>query len=147
MVLYKRVFMEKDFYPSPKIKVLVAKMGLDGHDRGALLLCKVLKKEGFDVIYTGLFATPEKVVNIALKERVNVVAMSLLDGSHMELFPRVAKLLKEKNSNIALVGGGIIPEQDKIKLSEVYGITGNFGPGTPLRKIVEHIKSRALEKL
>jgi len=128
------------------MKVLVAKLGLNGHDRGALLLCKALREEGFDVIYTGLFATPEKVVDIAIKEKVDVIAMSLLDGSHMELFPKVAQLLKEKNLDIPLVGGGIIPEEDKVKLSEIYRITGNFGPGTPLKKIVEHIKSRALEK-
>ena len=123
------------------IRILVAKLGLDGHDRGALVLCRAFRDAGMEVIYTGLFATPEQVAKMAIDEDVDVVAMSLLNGAHLTLFPKVAKLLKEYGGeNILLVGGGIIPEKDK-KILEEHGITGNFGPGTPLQTIIEHIKN------
>lgn len=124
-----------------KIRVLVSKLGLDGHDRGALVICRALRDAGMEVIYSGLFCTPERVANIAIDEDVDVIAMSLLNGAHLVLFPKVARLLRERGvSDILLIGGGIIPENDR-KLLEQEGISGNFGPGTPLTAIVEHIKS------
>ena len=123
------------------IRVLVSKLGLDGHDRGALVICRALRDAGMEVIYSGLFCTPERVANIAIDEDVDVIAMSLLNGAHLVLFPKVARLLRERGvSDILLIGGGIIPENDR-KLLEKEGISGNFGPGTPLTAIVEHIKS------
>ena len=114
----------------------------NGHDRGALVLCRALRDAGMEVIYAGLLASPEQVAQMAIDEDVDVVAMSLLNGAHMTAFPKVAKALKEKNANdILLVGGGIIPEEDKPRL-EKLGITGNFGPGTSLKAIVQHIVER-----
>lgn len=122
-----------------RIRVLVSKLGLDGHDRGALVICRALRDAGMEVIYSGLFCTPEQVAKIAVDEDVDAVAMSLLNGAHLVLFPKVARLLRESGVNdILLVGGGIIPEKDK-ELLEKEGITGNFGPGTPLPTIINHI--------
>ena len=96
------------------LRVLVSKLGLDGHDRGALVICRALRDAGFEVIYSGLFCTPEQVAKIAVDEDVDVVAMSLLNGAHLTIFPKVAKLLKERGvEDILIVGGGIIPEHDK----------------------------------
>jgi methylmalonyl-CoA mutase, C-terminal domain len=123
-----------------RIRVLVAKPGLDGHDRGALILCRALRDAGMEVIYTGFLATPEQVSQMAIDEDVDVVAMSLLNGAHMTAFPKVAKLIREKGGDdILLVGGGIIPDDDKPRL-EKLGITGNYGPGTPLKTIIEHVE-------
>ena len=125
--------------PTKKIRILVTKLGLDGHDRGALVICRALRDAGMEVIYSGLFCTPEQVVKTAIEEDVEVIAMSLLNGAHLTLFPKVARLLKEKNiEDILLVGGGVIPESDKSEL-EKSGITGNFGPGTSLDVIIDHI--------
>jgi methylmalonyl-CoA mutase C-terminal domain/subunit len=122
-----------------RIRVLVSKLGLDGHDRGALVICRALRDAGMEVIYSGLFCTPERVANTAIDEDVDAVAMSLLNGAHLVLFPKVARLLKERGVNdMLLVGGGIIPESDKKSL-EREGITGNFGPGTPLSTVIQHI--------
>jgi methylmalonyl-CoA mutase C-terminal domain/subunit len=122
-----------------RIRVLVSKLGLDGHDRGALVICRALRDAGMEVIYSGLFCTPERVANTAIDEDVDAIAMSLLNGAHLVLFPKVARLLSEKGINdILLVGGGIIPESDK-RLLEGEGITGNFGPGTPLPTVIKHI--------
>lgn len=119
--------------------MLVSKLGLDGHDRGALVICRALRDAGMEVIYSGLFCTPERVANTAIDEDVDAIAMSLLNGAHLVLFPKVARLLKEKGINdILLVGGGIIPDSDKRSL-EGEGITGNFGPGTPLSTVINHI--------
>src|SRR6266508_6691576 len=94
-----------------RIRVLVSKLGLDGHDRGALVICRALRDAGMEVIYSGLFCTPEQVAKIAIDEDVDAIAMSLLNGAHLILFPKVARLLKEKGANnILIVGGGIIPE-------------------------------------
>jgi methylmalonyl-CoA mutase, C-terminal domain len=121
------------------IRVLVSKLGLDGHDRGALVLCRAFRDAGMEVIYSGLFCTPEQVASMAVDEDVDAVAMSLLNGAHLTLFPKVAKLLKEKGAgDILVVGGGIIPESDRKEL-ENKGVTGNFGPGTPLSVIIKHI--------
>lgn len=121
------------------LRVLVSKLGLDGHDRGALVICRALRDAGFEVIYSGLFCTPEQVAKIAVDEDVDVVAMSLLNGAHLTIFPKVAKLLKGRGvEDVLIVGGGIIPERDK-RILEEQGITGNFGPGTPLSTIIDHI--------
>lgn len=122
-----------------RVRVLVSKLGLDGHDRGALVICRALRDAGMEVIYSGLFCTPEQVTKIAIDEDVDAVAMSLLNGAHLTIFPKVARLLKEqKGDDILLIGGGIIPEKDK-KLLEEQGINGNFGPGTPLKEIIDYI--------
>ena len=111
------------------IRVLVSKLGLDGHDRGALVICRALRDAGMEVIYSGLFCTPSQVAKIAVEEDVDAVAMSLLNGAHLVLFSKVCYLLKEKGiDDILLVGGGIIPEKDR-KLLEKEGVMGNFGPG------------------
>ncbi len=129
-----------------RIRVLVAKMGLDGHDRGALVICRALRDAGMEVIYSGLFCTPQQVAKTAIDEDVDVIAMSLLNGAHLTLFPKVAKLLKEQGiDDILLIGGGVIPEKDK-KVLEKEGITGNFGPGTPLTTIINHINSNIKTK-
>ena len=129
-----------------RIRVLVAKMGLDGHDRGALVICRALRDAGMEVIYSGLFCTPQQVAKTAIDEDVDVIAMSLLNGAHLTLFPKVAKILKEQGiEDILLIGGGVIPEKDK-KLLEKEGITGNFGPGTPLTTIIDHINSNIKTK-
>jgi methylmalonyl-CoA mutase, C-terminal domain len=121
------------------IRVLVSKLGLDGHDRGALVICRALRDSGMEVIYSGLFCTPEQVAKIAIDEDVDVVAMSLLNGAHLTLFPRVANLLHERGVNdVLLIGGGVIPGKDK-KILEEKGVMGNFGPGTPLDVIIEFI--------
>ncbi len=121
------------------IRVLVSKLGLDGHDRGALVICRALRDSGMEVIYSGLFCTPDQVAKIAIDEDVDVVAMSLLNGAHLTLFPRVAAVLKEQGVNdILLIGGGVIPGKDK-KLLEERGIRGNFGPGTQLEVIIDFI--------
>lgn len=124
-----------------RIKILVAKLGLDGHDRGALVLCRAFRDAGMEVIYSGLFATPERIAKISEDEDVDAVALSLLNGAHLTLFPRVVKALKEKGiKDVLVIGGGVIPEDDKSEL-EKAGITGNFGPGTPLPTIINHINS------
>ena len=125
---------------SRKIKILVAKLGLDGHDRGALVLCRGFRDAGMEVIYSGLFATPDRVAQIAEDEDVDAVALSLLNGAHGTLFPRVVKELKKKGINdVLVVGGGTIPEEDKKPL-EKSGVTGNFDPGTSLDDVISHIR-------
>ena len=132
--------------PKERIRVLVAKPGLDGHDRGALILCRAFRDAGMEVIYTGFLATPEQVAQMAIDEDVDVVAMSLLNGAHMTAFPKVARLVREKGGDdILLVGGGIIPDDDKPRL-EKLGITGNYGPGTPLKTIIDHVERIVSER-
>jgi len=132
--------------PGKKIRILVAKPGLDGHDRGALVLSRAFRDAGMEVIYTGFLATPEQVAQMAIDEDVDVVAMSLLNGAHMTAFPKVAKLVRAKGGDdILLVGGGIIPDEDK-PLLEKQGITGNFGPGTSLKTIIDHIERVVRER-
>jgi methylmalonyl-CoA mutase C-terminal domain/subunit len=126
---------------SRRVKILVAKLGLDGHDRGALVLCRAFRDAGMEVIYSGLFATPERVAQIAEDEDVDAVALSLLNGAHNTLFPRVVKELQKKGLNdVLVVGGGVIPEEDKKGL-EKAGVSKVFGPGSPLSAIIEHINS------
>ena len=129
-----------------RTRVLVAKLGLDGHDRGALVICRALRDAGMEVIYSGLFCTPEQVAKTAIDEDVDVIAMSLLNGAHLTLFPKVAKLLKDQGiDDILIIGGGVIPAKDKMIL-EKEGVTGNFGPGTPLQVIINHINSNIRKK-
>lgn len=123
-----------------RIKVLMVKPGLDGHDRGAKLLARVLSEAGMEVIYTGLRQTPEMVVQAALQEDVDVVGISSLSGVHNTFFPKVVKMLEEKGlKDILVVGGGIIPEEDIPFLKE-NGVAEVFGPGTPTEEIVAYIK-------
>ena len=122
-----------------QIRVLIAKPGLDGHDRGAKIVARALRNAGMEVIYTGLHQTAEMIVETAIQEDVDVIGLSLLSGAHMTLFTDVTKLLKEKNiEDIIVLGGGIIPEQDIPKLKK-EGITGVFGPGTHTEEIIEFI--------
>jgi methylmalonyl-CoA mutase, C-terminal domain len=126
--------------PDRKIRVLVAKPGLDGHDRGAKVIASVFRDAGFEVIYTGLHQTPEMIVSAAVQEDVDVVAMSVLSGAHMTLFPRVLDLLREEGAeHILLTGGGIIPEEDMERLEEM-GTGRLFGPGTPTSVAVGYIR-------
>ncbi len=128
-----------------KIRVLVAKPGLDGHDRGAKIVARALRDAGMEVIYTGLHQTAEMIVQTAIQEDVKVVGLSLLSGAHMTLFTDVTRILKEKGMDDVLVlGGGIIPEDDIPKLRE-SGIKGIFGPGTPMDDIVSFIKENVEE--
>jgi methylmalonyl-CoA mutase C-terminal domain/subunit len=124
-----------------KIRVLVAKPGLDGHDRGAKVIARALRDAGMEVIYTGLRQTPEQIVSAAIQEDVDVVALSILSGAHNHLFPRVVELLKERGADDVLVfGGGVIPEED-IPFLKSKGIAEIFGPGTPTSKTVDFIRA------
>jgi methylmalonyl-CoA mutase C-terminal domain/subunit len=127
-------FMER------KIRVLIAKAGLDGHDRGAKVIAAALRDAGMEVIYTGLRQTPEMIVEAALQEDVDVIGISILSGAHMTIFPKVLKLMKEKGlDDVLLTGGGIIPKEDIQKLKEM-GVGELFTPGTPTTEIAEYIK-------
>ncbi len=120
----------------------MAKPGLDGHDRGVLVLARAFRDAGMEVIYSGLLPYPEQVAQTAIDEDVDVVALSLLNGAHMTAFPKVKRLLeKQGGKDIIVVGGGIIPEEDKRKLEKI-GITGLFGPGSSLEEIVDHVRGR-----
>lgn len=123
-----------------RIRVLVAKPGLDGHDRGAKVVARALRDAGFEVIYTGIRLTPEQIVETALQEDVNVVALSLLSGAHNTLFPKVVEMLKAKGLNdVLVVGGGVIPGDDIPGLKKA-GVADIFTPGTPTSDIVKFIK-------
>ena len=126
---------------SDRIRVLVAKPGLDGHDRGAKVIVRALRDAGMEVIYTGIRQTPEMIVSAALQEDVDVIGLSILSGAHMALFPKVMELLREHGMDDVLVlAGGIFPDEDVSKMKEM-GIEGVFGPGTPLGEIVEFIRA------
>lgn len=123
------------------IRVLVAKPGLDGHDRGAKVVASSLRDAGMEVIYTGLRQTPEMIVSAAIQEDVDVVALSILSGAHLSLFPRIVKLLKEQGAeDMLVIGGGVIPDED-IPLLKEAGIAEIFTPGTRLTDIIEYIKA------
>jgi methylmalonyl-CoA mutase C-terminal domain/subunit len=123
-----------------KIRVLIAKPGLDGHDRGAKVVANALRDAGMEVIYTGLHQTPEMIADAAVQEDVDVVGLSILSGAHMTMFPRIMELLKQKGADhIRLIGGGIIPEEDASNL-EKSGVARLFGPGTDTRDIVDFIQ-------
>lgn len=122
------------------IRVLVAKVGLDGHDRGAKVIASFLRDAGMEVIYTGLRQTPEMVVNTALQEDVDVIGVSILSGAHMTVFPKILNLLKDKEmDDVLLTGGGIIPENDLKKLKDM-GVGELFPPGTETEKIINYIR-------
>ena len=122
------------------IRVLVAKVGLDGHDRGAKVIATALRDGGMEVIYTGLRQTAEMVVNAALQEDVDAIGISILSGAHMTVFPKVLQLMKEKEmDDVLLTGGGIIPEEDMKKLQSM-GVGKLFAPGAPTSDIAEYIK-------
>lgn len=124
-----------------RVRVLVAKPGLDGHDRGAKVVARALRDAGFEVIYTGLRQTPEQIAEAALQEDVNVVAMSILSGAHPHLFPKVVNLVREKGmDDVLIIGGGVIPETDIPALKEA-GVAEVFTPGTPTSAIVDFIKA------
>lgn len=123
-----------------KIRVLVAKAGLDGHDRGAKVVAAALRDAGMEVIYTGLRQTPEMIVEAAIQEDVDAIGISILSGAHMTIFPRILNLMQNKNVNdILLFGGGIIPEEDLKKLKEL-GVGELFTPGTPTTEIIHFLK-------
>ena len=127
------------------IRVLVAKVGLDGHDRGAKVIATSLRDAGMEVIYTGLRQTPEMIVNTALQEDVDAIGVSILSGAHNTVFPKIIALMKEKEMNdVLLTGGGIIPEEDMIKLNEL-GVGKLFAPGTTTSEIADYIKSKVRE--
>lgn len=124
-----------------RVRVLVAKPGLDGHDRGAKVVARALRDAGFEVIYTGLRQTPEQITEAALQEDVNVIAMSLLSGAHNTLFPKVVKMIRDKGmSDVLIIGGGVIPDADIPGLKEA-GVSAVFTPGTPTGSIIEFIKT------
>jgi len=126
-----------------RIRVLVAKPGLDGHDRGAKVIARALRDAGMEVIYTGLRQSPEDIVAAAIEEDVDAIGLSCLSGAHMTLFPRVVQLLRKKRaSDIVVAGGGIIPPEDVPKLKKA-GLRGVFGPGTPLADIVAFFEKNA----
>ena len=122
-----------------KIRVLIAKPGLDGHDRGAKVVARFLRDSGMEVIYTGLRQTPEMIAQSALQEDVDVVGLSILSGAHLELFPAVMKQLKDKGVKPLVVAGGIIPEEDTSALKQI-GVKAVFGPGATSKEIVDYIK-------
>ena len=124
-----------------KTRILVAKPGLDGHDRGARIIARAFRDGGFEVVYTGLHQTPEQIVSAAIQEDVDLIGLSSLAGAHLYLFQRVIDLLNEGGAgDIALIGGGIVPETDVVKL-KAMGVREVFSPGTPLDAIVEWVRT------
>ncbi len=129
-----------------KVRVLIAKPGLDGHDRGAKVVANALKDAGMEIIYTGLHQTPEMIAESAVQEDVDIVGLSILSGAHMTMFPRIMELMKEKGAeHILIFGGGIIPAEDMDKLEEI-GVARIFGPGTDTGDIVTFIRERFPEE-
>jgi methylmalonyl-CoA mutase, C-terminal domain len=123
-----------------KIRVLVAKPGLDGHDRGAKVIARALRDAGMEVIYTGIRQTPQMIVEAAIQEDVDAILMSILSGAHMAIFPKVMEMLKANGvDDVLVMAGGILPDED-IPAIEAMGIQGNFGPGTPMSTIIEYVR-------
>lgn len=129
-----------------KIKVLIGKPGLDGHDRGAKVISKALMEAGYEVIYTGIRRTPEEIVKMAIEEDVDVVGLSCLSGAHLELFKKVSLLLKEKGKNVLLFGGGIIPKED-IEILKVYGFKKIFTPDASVKEIIDFLNDEFKSKV
>ena len=126
-----------------KIRVLIAKPGLDGHDRGAKVIARALRDSGMEVIYTGLRQSPEDIVEAAIQEDVHFIGLSILSGAHSHIFPRVIELLKENDAeDIKIIAGGIIPDQEIPKWKEI-GIDAIFGPGTSTKDIIEYVNGSA----
>ncbi|ASJ15801.1 methylmalonyl-CoA mutase [Thermococcus chitonophagus] len=132
-----------------KVRVLIAKPGLDGHDRGAKVVARALRDAGYEVIYTGIRQTPEQIVEAVVEEDIDVLGISILSGAHMVLIPKILKLLEERgikpNEDILVIAGGIIPPDDAEELKKM-GVAEVFGPGTPLQEIIEFI-DKNVEKL
>lgn len=129
-----------------KIRVLIGKPGLDGHDRGAKIIARALRDAGMEVIYSGLHRTPEEIVAIAIQEDVDVIGLSILSGAHMTIFPKILNLLKkEEAEDMILFGGGIIPDEDKEELKK-QGVAEIFGPGTSTQDVIEYLQNRYLVK-
>jgi len=123
-----------------KLRVLIGKPGLDGHDRGAKIVARALRDAGMEVVYSGLHRTPEEIVAIAIQEDVDVIGLSILSGAHMTIFPRIINLLKQEDaSDILVFGGGIIPDEDKESLKQ-QGVAEIFGPGTSTQDIIDYLK-------
>jgi methylmalonyl-CoA mutase C-terminal domain/subunit len=124
----------------PPIRILMAKPGLDGHDRGIKVLAAAYRDAGMDVIYLGLRQTPNGIVKVAIQEGIDVIALSILSGAHMTIFTKIIELMKENNlKNILVTGGGIIPDNDAKELAKI-GVGKLFGPGTPVKKSLEYIE-------
>ncbi|MFL5761508.1 MAG: cobalamin B12-binding domain-containing protein [Thermomicrobiales bacterium] len=127
----------------PPIRVLIAKPGLDGHDRGAKVLVRALRDAGFEVIYTGLFQTPEMIATAAMQEDVDVVGLSILSGAHLALFPRIMEALRARGlDDVLVIAGGTIPDED-IEPVRQMGIAAVFGPGTPLSEMIQYLRENA----
>ena len=132
--------------PSRPIRALVAKPGLDGHDRGAKIIARAFRDAGFEVIYTGLRQTPEQIVNAALQEDVDVVGLSVLSGAHMTLCPRIMEIIRqEKLDDVLVIAGGIIPDADVDRLKEA-GISAVFPPGSSTEEIVRYVRKNARDR-
>ncbi|HEX6542766.1 MAG TPA: cobalamin B12-binding domain-containing protein [Ktedonobacterales bacterium] len=133
--------LRRDMAEQRKIRVLVAKPGLDGHDRGAKVLARALRDAGMEVIYTGIRQTPQMIVEAAIQEDVDAILMSILSGAHMAIFPKVMELLKANGvDDVLVMAGGILPDED-LPAIEAMGIQGNFGPGTPLNAIIDFVRA------
>lgn len=132
---------------SKKLRVVIAKPGLDGHDRGAKVIARALRDAGMEVIYTGLRQTPEQIVSAALQEDADVIGLSILSGAHNHIAPRLMELLQQKGlDDVLVVIGGIIPDVDIPKLKEI-GVKGIFLPGTPMREIIDFITANARQRV
>lgn len=145
MFLYLRSLLENINFMNRPIRVLIAKVGLDGHDRGAKIIASFLRDAGMEVIYTGLRQTPEMVVSAALQEDVDAIGVSILSGAHNTIFPKIITLMKEKGlTDVLLTGGGIIPDMDMKKLNE-QGVGKLFPPGTNTNEIITYIQKYVAE--
>lgn len=127
---------------SSPIRVLIAKPGLDGHDRGAKVLVRALRDAGFEVVYTGLFQTPEMIANAALQEDVDVIGLSILSGAHMALFPKIMSEIKAKEVKALVISGGTIPDED-VDSVKALGVAAVFGPGTPFQTVIDFLYENA----
>jgi methylmalonyl-CoA mutase C-terminal domain/subunit len=123
----------------PKPKVIIAKLGLDGHDRGAKVIARALAEAGFEVVYTGIRQTPSQVIETAIQEDAKLIGISILSGSHMELIGELMRIMRERGVSIPVLVGGIIPPEDRDALLKM-GVAGVYGPGTPLREIIDIVK-------
>lgn len=138
VIIFKKFIMFKEIM-AEKVRILIAKPGLDGHDRGAKVIARALRDAGFEVIYTGLRQSAEMISAAALQEDVDVVGLSILSGAHMALVPRIREVMNENDlEDVPIILGGIIPDEDKIALEE-YGVKGVFGPGTSMQDIIKTI--------
>jgi methylmalonyl-CoA mutase C-terminal domain/subunit len=128
------------------IRILIAKPGLDGHDRGAKVMARAFRDAGFEVIYTGLFQTPEMIANAALQEDVSVIGLSILSGAHMTLFPRIMEELRARGlDDVLVVAGGTIPEEDRPEILTM-GISAIFGPGTPMSTAIDYVRTHVPDR-